>query len=77
MAWIPLICPGCKSWNIELKRSLKIRHIRHRLMGKRMYLCNKCHWSGFLGQEGEIPPLFWIIFIIMMLIMVTLSVFKI
>lgn len=63
MISIPLICPECGSWDIEPIKSSRLKHLKHRLLGRKSYLCSECHWRGYIGQKGEMPPLIWVILI--------------
>jgi predicted RNA-binding Zn-ribbon protein involved in translation (DUF1610 family) len=61
MISIPLVCPECGSWDIEPRRISIIKCFKQRLLGKKHYHCNECNWRGYIGEEGKLPPLDWII----------------
>jgi len=78
---IYLVCPKCASRDIEpVSSSNELGYLRHKLLGRKPYLCGGCHWRGYIGHEGNVTPLDWIlsallITIISVLILVLLKIY--
>ena len=73
MMSIFLDCPKCGSRNIEaISPSNELRHLGHKLLGRKPYSCSECHWHGYIDQGGTTAPLDWILDALIMTIIAVL-----